>query len=152
MQEIFKDLGMVINGILFLSPKEAYEATGRGAILVDIREEYETVYKIFDVKKVFYKPFSRHKGKMHQLPEDEFLIIADSAGNKLRQVISGMTGQGYTKIAGLNGGIFDWERDGLPMKFDRGESLTGSCACTLKPKKRFRKKKQNGRITPPASK
>ncbi len=55
MQEIFKDLGMLINGILFLSPREAYEAARRGAVIEDIREEYETVYKVFDVKRVLTK-------------------------------------------------------------------------------------------------
>ncbi|TVR73085.1 MAG: rhodanese-like domain-containing protein [Marinilabiliales bacterium] len=137
MQNAFENLGMVVNGMLFLSPREALEASEKGAVFVDIREDYETGYKAFAVEEVIYLPFHSFKDRVSELPADKYFVVADSVGNKLRQAIDILSGQGFKNIAGLNGGIFDWERDGLPMKFDRQESLTGSCTCTLKPRKNF---------------
>jgi hypothetical protein len=34
----------------------------------------------------------------------------------------------------MAGGIVDWERDGLPLKTNIEERLSGSCMCQLKPR------------------
>lgn len=138
MDDPFKNLGMVVNGLLFLSPREALGASENGALFVDTREEYENGYKSFDVSEVIYIPWHEFENRLAGLPEERYLVIADSAGNKIRQALTLLKEKGYSRVAGLNGGIFDWERDGLPMKFRKGESLTGSCTCMLKPKKKFR--------------
>lgn len=60
-----KDLGFVINQIRFLSPTEAYRALLSGATLIDIRKEYETNYRVFDVPKVV----SISKEQLYNQPE-----------------------------------------------------------------------------------
>jgi hypothetical protein len=40
--------------------------------------------------------------------------------------------RGFTKVAGLAGGIVEWERDGLPLLLDNKARLSGSCMCQLK--------------------
>jgi len=145
MQNAFENMGMEINGMLFLSPREAFEASEKGAVFVDIREDYETGYKAFSVEEVIYMPYKNFKERISELPADKYIVVADSVGNKLRKALEILAGKGFRHIAGLNGGIFDWERDGLPMKFDRQESLTGSCTCTLKPRKNFSSRNGSGR-------
>lgn len=45
----FQNKGICSAGILNLSPKESYELSQKGAIIVDVREEYMNRFKILDV-------------------------------------------------------------------------------------------------------
>lgn len=126
-------LGFKIGQIRHLSPKEALEAAMRGAVFVDVRHAYETHYKGFGVKEVIYIDHEEIVERYTELPRDKFLVIADSVGLHSKEVIEFLLKNGFTNLANLNGGIFDWERDGLPLKINPREKLTGSCACMLKP-------------------
>ena len=133
MSADLEDLGFMIGQIHHLSPKEAYEVAKRGAVFVDVRQTYETHYKGFDVEEVIYIDHEEIKERYTGLPQDKFLVIADSVGLHSKEVLEFLKGKGFTLLANLNGGIFDWERDGLPLKINKKEKLTGSCACMLKP-------------------
>jgi rhodanese-related sulfurtransferase len=133
MSEGFEKLGFKIGSIQHFSPKEAYEAAKKGAVLVDVRQTYETHYKGFDVEEVIYIDHEEIKDKYKELPQEKFLVIADSVGLHSKEVLEFLQEKGFKLLANLNGGIFDWERDGLPLKRNKKEKLTGSCACMLKP-------------------
>jgi hypothetical protein len=45
--------------------------------------------------------------------------------------------KGFTNIANLAGGIVEWEQDGLPLKIDITEQLSGSCVCQLRPRNKI---------------
>lgn len=132
MSEDFETLGFKIGPIRHLSPKEAYEAARKGAVFVDVRQTFETHYKRFDVEEIIYIDHEKIKERYTGLPRDKYLIIADSVGLHSKEVLEYLQGKGFTLLANLNGGIFDWERDGLPLKINKKEKLTGSCACMLK--------------------
>jgi len=140
MQDLFKDKGIVIKGIRHLSPKESYQAALKDAVIIDIREDFETIAKVFSVPNLRYYPNSKFKETYHNLPFDVPLIIADSVGLRSKEAVLFLQEKGYKNIANLNGGIVDWEKDKLPMVIDKNEMLTGSCLCQLRPKKRFNKK------------
>jgi rhodanese-related sulfurtransferase len=133
MSTDFGDLGFNIGLIRHLSPSEALEAARRGAVFVDVRHTYETYYKGFDVEKIIYLDHEEIKDKYKELPQDKFLVIADSVGLHSKEVLEFLQDKGFKLLANLNGGIFDWERDGLSLKINKKEKLTGSCACMLKP-------------------
>ncbi len=78
MSQYFQDKGLIINGITHLSPKEAFALADDEVIFIDVREEYETGYKQFEVKNLFYIPFSDFTNKINTFPKNEPLIIADS--------------------------------------------------------------------------
>ncbi|MBE0662525.1 MAG: hypothetical protein IH597_08655 [Bacteroidales bacterium] len=128
-----EDSGIKIGKIHHLSPREAFEAAKKGAVFVDVRHAYETCYKGFGVEEVIYIDHEEIKERYTGLPQDKFLVIADSVGLHSKEVIEFLQQVGFTHLANLNGGIFDWERDGLPLKTNKKEKLTGSCACMLKP-------------------
>ncbi len=134
MENVFEGTGMNINGILFLSPAEAYEAAKKGAYIIDIREEYETDFKMYDVENLIYSPFFGFAGRVDRLPSDSCLIIADSTGNKSKEIYGFLKDKGFESLAVLAGGIISWERQGLPMKKDKSMQLSGSCICTIKTK------------------
>lgn len=138
MAEFFANQGLLINGIHHLSPREALAAVERGAVLVDIREDYETGMKAFGVPGVIYLANSSLREAFDQLPNDRPLIVADSVGLRSKLAVAFLLEQGFVDVANLNGGIVDWDNAGMPTLTNLDELWTGSCACRLKPRKNFR--------------
>lgn len=123
-------------GILVpLTPREVFEYVSDGAVILDIRPEYETDFRVFDVPKVFYLPYDSYKDEFHKIPRDVFIIVADSVGNRSAEVVRHLLGQGYCRVAYLAGGIVAWDRTGLPLSKDTDYGMSGGCACRLKPQK-----------------
>ena len=59
-------------------------------------------------------------------------FFADSAGINSKEVVFFLKRKGFESIANMAGGIIEWERDGIPVKINIKERLTGSCMCQLK--------------------
>lgn len=127
------DVGFMANGVLNLTPMESYTLCRKGAIIIDVREEYLNSFKMFKVEKLFYLPYSQIEQLYEQLPKDIPLIFADAVGLKSRESVLFMAAHGYENVANMAGGIVDWERDGLPINMDITARLSGSCMCQLKP-------------------
>jgi len=134
MINIFKNYGIFSNGILSFSPREAFELCGKGAVIVDVREEYLNNFKNFDVPEILYFPISKLVQKLSELPQDKYLIFADTVGLRSKEAIVILKDKGWKNVANMAGGIVDWECDGLPLKTNTGERLSGSCMCQLKPR------------------
>jgi rhodanese-related sulfurtransferase len=132
----FNNLGLISSGILHVSPREAFKLCGQGAIIVDVREEYLNRFKTFNVDKIIYCPFSTLKKKYKDLPKNNALIVADSTGIRSKQSAFLLIDHGFNNIANLAGGLVEWERGGLPIKIDKTERLSGSCACMLRKRER----------------
>ncbi len=135
MDGIFRNMGFMCAGFLNLGAHEAYlEATEGEAIIVDVREERLTGYKNFDVPRLIHMPKSMMEKDYAGLPRELPLIIADSVGLRSHEVMEFLLGKGFTNLANLAGGIVEWEQDGLPLKIDPTEQLSGSCVCQLRPR------------------
>ncbi len=135
MNALFGNKGFESNGILHLVPRDAYELCMKGAVLMDVREEYMNRYKMFDVPEVIYCPLSILEENLENLPADKPLIFADAAGLHSKEAVLLLIGKGLgQRIANLAGGLVEWEHDGLPLIIDKSEKLTGSCMCQLKPR------------------
>ena len=134
MINIFKNYGIFSNGIWSFSPREAFELCGKGAVIVDVREEYLNNFKNFDVPEILYFPISKLLQKLLELPQDKYLIFADTVGLRSKEAVVILKDKGWEKVANMAGGIIDWERDGLPLKTNIEERLSGSCMCQLKPR------------------
>ncbi|HCT29546.1 MAG TPA: sulfurtransferase [Bacteroidales bacterium] len=138
--ELFSGKCFISSGFLNLTPRDAYdEAINNGAVIVDVREDYLTGYKQFDIPDVFYYPLSVLEEKLNEIRKDVPLIIADSTGLMSHNAMILLGKNGYRNIANLAGGIVEWERDGLPLKTDMMEQLDGSCMCQLKPRNKLKK-------------
>lgn len=124
-----------IEGIPALAPTEALACLAEGAVLVDIREAYETNFRIFDVPEVIYLPWIRFSGSYGSLPRDRPLILADAAGIYCREAARILKESGYMNIAKLSGGMIDWDAAGLPVRRDSEYELGGQCACKIKPRR-----------------
>ena len=139
MEKVEFNTGFFAHGVLNLTPNESFMLSKKGAIIVDVRESYLNSFKMFQVEKVIYLPFSELEKYYHDLPEDASLIFADTVGLKSRESVLFMKAHGYKNVANLAGGIVDWEKDGLPVSTDVTARLSGSCMCQLKPREGKRK-------------
>jgi rhodanese-related sulfurtransferase len=134
MASLFEKYGFISNGILNVTPHEAYDLCSKGAVIVDVREDYLNNFKNFDAAETLFLPISRLEQEYASLPVDKYLLFADTVGLKSREAVVFLRDKGYMNIANLAGGIVDWERDGLPLKTNTEERLSGSCMCQLKPR------------------
>ncbi len=132
MKRIWRKKGFVAHKVFNVSPYEAFDLSGEGAIIVDVREDYLNYFKMFSVKNVLYLPYSRLAMEYKDLPPDIPLIFADTVGLKSLESVLFMKAHGYENVANMAGGIVDWERDGLPLTTDINVRLSGSCMCQLK--------------------
>ena len=134
MKKDFNNLGFEIDGLLHLTGKQAFVCLQNGAILVDVREDYEIAIKDFGVNGKLLCPFTEFDKQFKTLPKDSTLIIADCVGLHSKEAAYKLLASGFTKVANLVGGIAAWERDGLPMDTDI-ETMNGQCMCQIKSRK-----------------
>ena len=135
MKNYFHNLGFEIGGLLHLTGKQALECLHQGAILVDVREEYEIAIKDFGISAKLLCPFTDFDNLYKTLPHNKPLILADCVGIHSKEAAHKLLNIGFTKIANLVGGIASWERDGLPMSTDV-ETMSGQCMCQIKSRKK----------------
>jgi rhodanese-related sulfurtransferase len=126
------DIGYIAHEVLNLTPSESYAQCEKGAIIVDVREEYMNSFKMFNVDSLVCLPYSELEQLYTELPKDKPLIFADAVGLKSREGVLFMKAHGYENAANMAGGMVDWERDGLPVTTDPSNRLSGSCMCQLK--------------------
>ncbi|MFZ4399658.1 MAG: rhodanese-like domain-containing protein [Bacteroidales bacterium] len=136
IEELFKKPGMVIKDVRHISPKEAFDLCGKGVVMIDVREDYLNTFKTFDVPQLISMPFSEIKKRWNELSKEIYMIFADSVGLYSIETVEFLKEKGFAKIANMAGGIVDWEKDGLPMKINTKERLSGSCMCQLKPREK----------------
>ncbi|MFA5817098.1 MAG: rhodanese-like domain-containing protein [Bacteroidales bacterium] len=114
------------------TPREAFNRCQEGSVILDIRPEMLCAYKAFDVQQVLYCPWQEIGQYLDRLPVEQEIIVADSSGIQSREIIQTLIRAGFIKVAGLGGGMVEWERDGLPLILDNKARLSGSCICQLK--------------------
>lgn len=119
-----------------LTPRVAFALLSRGALLVDLREAYETNYRVFDVPDAVYLPWSRFAEGVGALPRGRDLVFADAVGIYAAAAARAALAMGIPEppcgAACISGGIVEWEADGLPVRKDAEFELGGQCACKMK--------------------
>ena len=135
MTSFFAGQGSVIQNMVHLTPREALDAIGRGALLVDVREDFMIEMKVMSLPEILFLPRSRFTELYEGLPRDRPLILADCVGLYSKEAVAFLLAHGFADVANLNGGISAWEEAGLPMNVDPDRLWTGSCMCQLKPRR-----------------
>ena len=145
MNSLFDNYGFLSCGIFNVSPREAFELCGKGAVIVDVREGNLRGFKSFDVPGLIYLPKSQIEEEYKNLPADRYMIFADTVGLRSKEAVILLKETDLKNIANMAGGIVDWERDGLPVKTNIEQRLSGSCMCQLKPREGRKDKRQKGK-------
>jgi len=139
MQSIIR----LTDGIEYVYPRDAFPILeGGGAILLDIRTDYEFSYKRFDVQQTIFIPFEEFDISQIEQYKEQFIIIADSYGLESKKLYPELKCRGF-KVVCLACGMHDWERDGMPVIVSKDFQLSGSCRCQLQPRILLNKRVQN---------
>ena len=136
---MFRNKGNRINGITHFSPRETYEECSNGAILIDLRRENEIHYKAFDVENIIIANPKMVKEIFDDLPRDQSIIVADNAGLRSKEIVEFLQSKGFANVANLAGGMFEWDRDNLPLTVNNSERLSGSCLCVMRTNRKVTK-------------
>ena len=135
MEDGFFSGGFISAGIMNVTPRQAFALCQQGAVIIDVREETLSRFKMFGVPEVIYCPFSMLEETYAHLPKDKPLIFADAAGLHSKEAVKLLMEKGLAdRIANLAGGLVEWERDEMPLIIDKSEKLSGSCMCQLRPR------------------
>lgn len=136
MNNLFENYDIFSGNMLHLSPKDTFDLCQKGAVIVDVREDFMIGYKKFEVPSVLYFPLSEINTNFNKLPTDKHLIFADAAGLRSKEAVILLNEKGFNNIANMAGGLVEWERDGLPLQVNSKEELSGQCPCQLTAKKK----------------
>lgn len=118
-----------INGVRHVLPSVAYLANEDPDFLfLDVREEFELVFALIDVKKFECCPLSLILDKLDCFSKDQSIIIVSNKGERSCKVANLLKVQGFLKVFNLDGGIKAWAEAGLPMKSCSSDKC-GSCSC-----------------------
>ena len=133
MNNIFSNKGIESHGMRHLSAREAFEAIGEGAFLLDVREDFLTHMRTFAVENYIVCPLSMLDENISLLPKDKALIVSDATGLQSKVAVEKLLANGFNLVANLAGGIMDWDRDGFPVNRNPVAELSGQFPCMLKP-------------------
>lgn len=136
MSNLFEKYATLNQGLFYLTPKETKKLIKDGVFLVDLRMTDYSDYKAFNVENVISLPMEEFDEHLSNLNPADYYVLADASGLKIRQFAQRMIDKGFKNVAGMSGGFVEWERDGLPVRVDVNERLSGACACQLKPRER----------------
>ena len=135
MEDRFFSGGFMSAGIMNVTPRQAFALCQQGVVVIDVREEALSRFKMFDVPEVIYCPFSMLEETFEHLPEEKVMIFADASGLHSKEAVKLLMEKGMAdRIANLAGGLVEWERDEMPLIIDKSEKLSGSCMCQLRPR------------------
>ena len=111
----FDGMGMVIQGLRFLGPKEALASLQEGAVLLDLRTDDLVEMKAFRVPEAIHIPHRELPDLVSELPTLRPLILADTAGVFTKDAAHLLLDLGFSDVACLNGGMLAWDQEGLPL-------------------------------------
>jgi rhodanese-related sulfurtransferase len=111
-----KDQAFTLTGVNHIGTMQAADAIANSnALLVDVREEEELEIIKFDSTEIIHLPMSIIAERFSELPKDRPLIIACNNGVRSVKAVNLLNHQGYTNALNLDGGVIQWNRDGLPL-------------------------------------
>jgi len=96
------------------TPDQAKEQLSKGAVFIDIREEYE--HDESRIPMAVSIPLDELNGRMDEIPEKEEAIMYCLKGDRSAYVVNILNQQGYDRLSNLEGGFEEWKKQGLPLE------------------------------------
>jgi rhodanese-related sulfurtransferase len=95
-----------------VSPTQAQQLVGAGALLLDVREDDE--WRAGHAPDATHLPMSRIGAHVAQLPTDRLIVCVCHVGARSAAVAEALTNAGFS-AANLVGGMDAWAAQGLPV-------------------------------------
>jgi len=112
-----KQQTFTLQGVTHIEPMAVASAlANENALLVDVREPVELDIMHFDSDvESINLPMSVIADRFEELPKDRPLIIACNNGERSVKIVNMLNYQGYNNATNLDGGILQWNREGLSI-------------------------------------
>jgi rhodanese-related sulfurtransferase len=95
------------------SPQEAYAAVQEGAVLIDVREEWE--YQEMRIPGAVLIPLSQVPDRLGDIPEDSDVYVHCRMGSRSARAVDFLRASGRPRSFNVAGGIDAWKEAGLPI-------------------------------------
>ena len=95
-----------------VGPQQAHELLGRGAILLDVREDAE--WQAGHAPKARHIPLSRLPGRLRDVPANRTVVTVCRSGARSSRAAALLAREGCD-VVNLAGGMHAWARAGLPV-------------------------------------
>jgi rhodanese-related sulfurtransferase len=82
-------------------------------LVVDVRQPEE--YREAHIAGAKLIPLGELSARLKELPKDKEIVCVCASGSRSRSATQKLAGAGYNVI-NMNGGMFMWQRAGLPVK------------------------------------
>jgi len=131
--DFFDNKGFNSRGVHNLTPAETVAMCNeKGAVIIDVRENYHSFLHTFDVPQLYYCPASELKEHLDKIPSDIPVIVADSSGLKSVEAVATLIKEEFHNVANLAGGMLEWNNESKPVVSDKQQRISGGCMCMLK--------------------
>ena len=104
-------------GVPQITPTEAAERIGQGALLLDVREDDE--WTAGHAPEARHLPLGRLEAEHGTLPKDRPIVAVCRVGGRSQRAAVALRGAGYD-VANLAGGMQAWAAAGQPVVTDEG--------------------------------
>jgi rhodanese-related sulfurtransferase len=101
--------------VMNITPQDAYKALSEGALLIDIREEFEVRQLAFKANNIRYLPMQEIPHRLEEIPHDRTVIFACAHATRSDTACQFVMQYGYSNVFSLTGGLAAWFRKGLPV-------------------------------------
>jgi rhodanese-related sulfurtransferase len=102
-----------------LGPVEAEALVSEGALLLDVREDYE--WEAGHAPAARHIPLGRVPAEVGDLPKDRHLVVICRAGHRSAQATAFLVRSGFD-ATNIEGGMQAWALAGLPVVDSNGAS------------------------------
>jgi rhodanese-related sulfurtransferase len=97
-----------------VSPHDAGSAVGGGALLLDVREQWE-----WDEQRVpgaVHIPMNEVPARLDEIPADRDVYVFCKVGGRSARVVDYLRRHGRERAVNVSGGIDAWAEAGLPVE------------------------------------
>jgi rhodanese-related sulfurtransferase len=95
------------------SPQEANAAIQKGAVLIDVREEWE--HEEMSIPGAVLIPLSQVPDRLDEIPEDTDVYVHCRMGGRSARAVDFLQAHGRPRSFNVAGGIDAWKEAGLPI-------------------------------------
>jgi rhodanese-related sulfurtransferase len=103
--------------IPIVAPRDAFDLVAAGAVLVDVREDFE--WEAGHAPTARHIPLSELQEQVDGLPRDKDVLLVCRAGSRSARATAFLLQSGF-KASNVDGGMTAWAAEALPMESEDG--------------------------------
>jgi len=97
-----------------VSPRDAEAAVQGGALLLDVREEWE--WNEGRIPGAVHIPMNQVPARLEEIPADRDVYVYCKVGGRSARVVDYLRRHGRERSVNVSGGIDAWAEQGLPVE------------------------------------